>query len=65
MFSSTALVNTPSMGSPDFPGNTKDTKGQTISMTGTPIRVSVWKCYQCGHSIKKSPFEKISWKPRG
>lgn len=53
MYSSSALVNTPRMGVSDFPGNTKDTRGQTMSMDGTPVRVSVWKCYKCGYSIKK------------
>lgn len=45
-----ALQNTPSYGIPDFPGQT-DLRGQTMTMDGPVVKVSVWKCPQCGHSI--------------
>lgn len=46
-----ALQNTPECGAHDFPRQ-EDLRGQTVSMTGTPKIINVWKCEYCGHSIK-------------
>ena len=43
-----ALENTP-YGIPDFVG---DDYVCTVSMTGPPIMISVWKCPSCGYSVK-------------
>jgi len=45
-----ALQNTPSMGAADFRGNTINSRGQTISMNGPAILISVDKCHSCGYS---------------
>ena len=50
MKSGEALQNTPCVGISDFPGQT-DLRGQTMTMTGPPKMVNVWKCEYCGHSI--------------
>ena len=47
-----ALENTVEVGIPDFSGQTKDMRGQTLSMTGLPIMISVWKCPKCGYLVK-------------
>lgn len=47
-----ALVATPRMGRPDFPGQI-DTRGQTFTMTGPGVLIECWKCPKCGHSITK------------
>ena len=46
-----ALQNTLAMGIPDFPGMTAESRGQTVSRTGTPKMIAVLKCEDCGHSI--------------
>jgi len=43
-----ALQNTPKMGVPDLPGNTVDSRGQTVTLTGLARLVDVPKCPECG-----------------
>lgn len=50
MGSGIALENTVS-GVPDFGGSNEVV---TMSRTGPPILVKVWKCPKCGHSIAKT-----------
>jgi ribosomal protein S27AE len=45
-----ALTNTPSMRIPDFPGDTAESRGQTMTMDGPAIMVKVQKCPECGYS---------------
>lgn len=42
------LVNTPSMGIPDFPGDGPDSIGQTMTSDGPVVMVNCWKCPECG-----------------
>jgi hypothetical protein len=52
-----ALVNTPSCGVSDFPGDNINSRGQTITMNGPAKTVTVVKCSGCGHSISLNPLE--------
>ena len=56
-----ALQSTMVTGTPDFPGDTGEERGQTISEGGPGVLVEVWKCPRCGHSLamKDGPMSRI------
>ncbi len=48
-----ALGNTLVMGIPDFPGNTINSRGQTVHFGGPGVKLTCLKCDACGHSVVK------------
>lgn len=46
-----ALEQTVTMGVPDFPGNTVESRGQTLSYGGKGRLIRCLKCVNCGWSM--------------